>query len=139
MRFPLDPFRYYQTGILRFAARLDQRAQAVKYHPTLRPPSFLGLERPRQEPFDRGVDRALAAQDGRDGFRYRHLDVLRSCELDQHRCSGLAFRKLAGRRLFAAAERKTERKIARLWARAGQDQIAKAGQAGERLTARAER
>src|SRR5258708_30223207 len=85
---------------------------------------LLRLERPRQQAFDRGVDRYLPAQDRRHGIRYRHIDILRSRQFDQHRRGEFALRELAARRPFAAPERDAERKVARLRAGAAQDQVA---------------
>src|SRR4051812_27287672 len=113
MRFPLGSVSLLLTGILRFAVRLDQRAEVVKCTLAMRGlHSFLGLERPRQQPLDRRIDRQSAVQDGGDRLRDRHVDVPRGRKLDQHRRGEGAFGKLAGRRGLAAAERDTKREIA---------------------------
>src|SRR5882672_6834439 len=98
---------------------------------------FFRLERPRQQAFDRRVDRYLAAQDRRDGIRYRHIDVSRGRQFDQSGRGELTLGELVARRGFTAAERDAECEIARLKTRATQDQIAKAGQSRQRFAARA--
>src|SRR5262245_41425587 len=100
--------------------------------------SPLCLEWPGQKILDRGVDIKSSIQDGGDGACDRHLDAFLVRQFEQYRrCEG-ALHKLARlRRLWRLtfSKREAERKVARLCAFAGEDQVAKAGQAGQRLRA----
>src|SRR6185369_4944746 len=101
-----------------------------------KPSSSLRPERSRQQSFNRGADGHVTAQDRRNCIRYRHIDVLRSRQFGQHRRGKLAFGQSIAWRLFAAAERDTEREVARLRARTGQDQIAQTRKSGQGFAAR---
>ena len=113
-----------------------ERLSGIRLSPAQDEGSFRP-ERPRQQRLDRRVDAELAVEHRRDRGRDRHLDALLVRKLDQRAGGERAFGELALRRA-AFAERDAEREVARLRRRAGEDEVAEPGQAGERLAARAE-
>src|SRR6266481_8047372 len=116
-------------------SREETRYALLRGHDEVK--SSLRLEWARQQAFDRRIDRHRSAQDRRDRVRYRHIDVPRSRQFDQHRCGEFAFGQFTARRLLAAPERDAEREIARLGTGAGQDQIAQARKSRHGFAARA--
>ncbi len=103
--------------------------------------SRLRPERPRQQRFDCRVDAEPAVQHCRDRRGDRHFDPAGIRHIAEYRGREHAFRQLAALRFFERAafpERDPQREIPRLPARAGKDQIAEAGKAGEGLRLGAE-
>src|SRR5215468_5482023 len=105
------------------------------------PCSSLRLEWPRHQAFNGRVDVRPSIEDRGDRAGDRHLDAAAARHFYQHRRGEGTFRELArGLRLGPALtlpERHPEREVTRLRARAGQDQVAESGEAGERLWSRA--
>src|SRR5262245_44234335 len=95
------------------------------------------LEWPGQKILDRGVDIKSSIQDRGDRICDRHLDALLARHLEQHRGREDALceltRRLGSMRRLTLPKRDAEREVARLRALAAQDEVAEAGQAGQRL------
>src|SRR5258705_7662751 len=100
-------------------SREETRYALLRGHDEVK--SSLRLEWARQQAFDRRIDRHRSAQDRRDRVRYRHIDMLRSRQFDQHRCGEFAFGQFTARRLPAAPERNATREIGRLKPSTGPD------------------
>src|SRR5262249_52957060 len=88
----------------------------------------------RQQAFDRGVDAQPFLKDRRDCRRDRHFDPASGGHFDQNGRREQPFGERrgfpgSGRRL-GFAERDAERKIARLGARTGQNEVAESGKPG---------
>src|SRR5579872_6604111 len=104
---------------------------------TNRPSSSLRPERARHQVLDRLVDAELTLEDGGDRARDRHFYSQLLCQFHQGGSRRYALREpgLATglRQRQGAAERHPEREIARLRARAGENEVAQARKPGQGL------
>src|SRR6202043_1986964 len=123
--FPIWTNYMAELGSTRVRLRGRERAE-----------SRLCPEWPAQQRFDGRIDVEAAVQNGGDRCRDRHLDPAGVGHFAEHRGREHAFHQLAALRCFeraAFSERNPQGEIPRLPARAGQNEIAETGEAGEGL------